>query len=88
MNVGAIVDAMGGRLSVARLTGVKAPQISHMFTRQYIPSHHIRLFIALKPELDWIELLNSNTLEYIHVLSYRGVQDLRFARLLMHSASV
>jgi DNA-binding transcriptional regulator YdaS (Cro superfamily) len=88
MNVSAIIEAMGGRPSVARLTGVKAPQISHMFTREYIPSHHIRLFIALRPELDWNELLNSNTCDYIDVLTYKGVQDLRFARLLMHSASV
>jgi hypothetical protein len=88
MNVPAIIEAMGGRPSVARLTGVKAPQISHMFTRKYIPSHHIRLFIALKPELDWDTLLHSNTLDYAEVLMDKGVQDLRFARLLMHSASV
>lgn len=88
MNVPAIIAAMGGRRAVARLTGVKAPQISHMFTRKYIPSHHVRLFIALKPELDWNELLNSNTRDYAEVLMYEGVQDLRFARLLMNGARV
>jgi hypothetical protein len=81
MNVSAIIEAMGGRPSVARLTGVKAAQISHMFTRKYIPSHHIRLFIALRPELNWDELLNANTLEYIPVLMDKGVRDIRYARL-------
>lgn len=81
MNVDAIIQAMGGRASVVRLCGVKAAQVSHMYTRQYIPSHHIRLFIALRPELNWDELLNSDTQVYIPVLTDKGVQNVRYARL-------
>jgi DNA-binding transcriptional regulator YdaS (Cro superfamily) len=81
MRVAEIIDAMGGRASVARLTGVGAPQISHMFTRGSIPEHHIRLFIALRPELDWAYLLNGNTRKYISVLTEQGVRNVRYARL-------
>jgi hypothetical protein len=86
MKVAEIIDAMGGRASVARLTGVGAAQISHMFTRGTIPAHHIRLFIALRPELDWIALIDSDSLPYIPVLTDKGVQANRFARVLMNSA--
>lgn len=86
MKVPEIIDAMGGRASVARLTGVGAAQISHMFTREYIPEHHIRLFIALRPELDWLTLLDANISNYIPVLTDTAVQANRFARVFLQGA--
>ena len=83
MKVAEIIEAMGGRPSVTGLTGVKASQISHMFTRNHIPSHHIRLFIALRPELNWDDLLNGNTHVYMPLLTDKGVSANRFARVLM-----
>ena len=81
MRVLEIFEAMGGRRAVQGLTGIKAPQLSHCITRKYIPAHHIRLFIALRPELDWGYLLNFNTLEYIPILTDAGVQRNRELRL-------
>lgn len=81
MNVAEIIDAMGGRPYVARLCGVSLPQISHFYTRGYIPEHHVRLFIALRPELNWSDFLHSDTSAYIPLLMDKGVKDVRYARL-------
>lgn len=81
MRVREIIEAMGGRQAVQALAGIKTAQISHCITREYIPAHHIRLFIALRPELDWGYLLNFNTLEYIPILTDAGVQRNRELRL-------
>ena len=81
MRVKEIIEAMGGRQAVQAFAGIKAPQISHCITREYIPAHHIRLFIALRPELDWGYLLNFNTQEYIEILTDPGVQRNRELRL-------
>ena len=88
MKVHAIIEAMGGRACVARLWGVGSAQISHCYTRDYIPAHHIRLCIALRPELDWNDLLHSDTSLYIHVLLDSGVQNVRAVRLKPRAASV
>lgn len=81
MNVKAIIAAMGGKAYVQRLTGVKKAQLSKFHNVPYIPVHHIKLFIALRPELNWPELLNSHTLPYIPVLTDKGVRDVRYARI-------
>lgn len=81
MRVAEIIDAMGGRSSVAGLTGVGKAQISHMFARGAIPDCHIRLFIALKPELDWNYLLTGNNAKYLSVLTHQGVRNIRYHRL-------
>lgn len=81
MKVKEIIDAMGGKAYVQRLTGVKKAQLSKFHNVPYIPVHHIKLFIALRPELDWPELLNSHTSPYIPVLTDKGVRDVRYARV-------
>lgn len=81
MKVKEIIAAMGGRPYVQRLCGVGKAQLSKFHTLPYIPVHHIKLFIALRPELDWNDLLHSHTLPYISVLTDKGVRDVRYARL-------
>jgi hypothetical protein len=88
MRVKEIIEAMGGRAAVQALAGIKTAQISHFLTRKYIPAHHIRLFIALRPELDWGYLLNFNTQEYIPILTDQGVQRNRAIRLTHDVISV
>lgn len=85
MRVGEIFNALGGRRAVQGLTGIGPAQISHMFTQQNIPPHWVRLFIALHPELDWGHLLNGNTSEYIDLLRYKPVANVRLARLRTRS---
>lgn len=81
MRVKEIIEAMGGRAYVQGVCGVSKGQISHFHTFPYIPTHHIRLFIALKPELDWDDLLLSHTTPYIPLLTDKGVRGVRYARL-------
>jgi hypothetical protein len=81
MKVKAIIDAMGGRPYVVRVCGISNSQVSHFFKLNQIPSHWIKLFIALRPELDWPDLLNSVTHEYAAVLSDKALRDVRYARL-------
>lgn len=81
MNVEHIIDSVGGRNSVMCLTGVTSSQVSHWIKNNYIASHWIRFFIALKPELDWFDLLQGNTLEYTDLLNHEPILRTRFARL-------
>lgn len=81
MKVKAIIDAMGGRPYVMRVCGISTSQISHFFKLDQIPSHWIKLFIAMRPELEWDELLNSVTQEYAPLLSDKALRDVRYARL-------
>jgi hypothetical protein len=81
MQVGAIIEAVGGREAAQRLMGVGSAQVSHMYARGYIPAHHVRLFIALFPELDWYTLLHGDTLEYTEILLHPCVQSVRQHRL-------
>ncbi|MGH8789762.1 MAG: hypothetical protein ACREYA_32410 [Cupriavidus necator] len=81
MDARRIIKLAGGTKEFQRLTGLSFPQISHYRTRDYIPSHQIRLLIALMPELDWPELLGENTLEYIGLLNDRRIKNVRTARL-------
>lgn len=81
MKVKEIIAAMGGKPYVQRLCGVGKAQLSKFHNVPYIPVHHIKLFIALRPELDWADLLNSHTSPYISVLTDKGVRDVRYARI-------
>ena len=81
MNAEEIIERMGGRRAVKALTGVTDGNISHWITRNCIASHWIRFFIALRPELDWFELLHGNTLEYTDLLNHEPVLRTRFHRL-------
>lgn len=81
MKVGEIIDGIGGRRAIQGLTGLTPGQISHWIKRDYIASHWIRFFIALKPELDWVELLHGNTREFTDLLNHEHVVTTRLARL-------
>lgn len=81
MDARRIIKLAGGSKEFQRLTGLSFPQISHYRTRDYIPSHQIRLLIALMPELDWPELLGENMLVYIGLLNDRRIKSVRTARL-------
>lgn len=60
MQVQPIITAMGGRQAVMDLTGINSPAFSQMKSRGRIPDHHLRYFIALKPHLDWEDLLETD----------------------------
>ena len=82
MNTDAILAAFGGTKEIMGITGVNRQRVSHFRTQKHIPEHHIRVFIALKPELDWHSLLGSeNIAVYQDLLKDRGIQNIRVARL-------
>jgi len=81
MKVDAIIRQVGGRRCITGLTGVSESLISHWIKQQYIPSHWIRFFIALKPELDWPDLLNGNTSEYTDLMNHEHVIRSRLSQL-------
>lgn len=81
MKVEDIINSMGGRPYLMRVCGVSTSQVSHWITQNHIPSHWLKLFIALRPELEWVELLNFVTLEVDNVLNDKALRDVRYARL-------
>ncbi|WP_448167709.1 hypothetical protein [Burkholderia ambifaria] len=81
MKVDRIIKDMGGRRCVKGLTGISESLISHWYKRQYIPTHWIRFFIALKPELDWPDLLNGNTSEYTDLMNHEHVIRSRLTQI-------
>ncbi|WP_423396060.1 hypothetical protein [Burkholderia sp. LMG 21824] len=81
MQVLRIIKEVGGRPAIVRLTGLHVSLISHWIKQDYIPSHWIRFFIALKPELDWPELLDGNTLEYTDLMNHEHVIRTRLSQL-------
>ncbi|MEX3635990.1 hypothetical protein [Paraburkholderia sp. BR14320] len=60
MQVQPIITAMGGRQAVMVMTGINSPAFSQMKSRERIPDHHLRLFIAIEPHLNWETLLESD----------------------------
>ncbi|WP_059986330.1 hypothetical protein [Burkholderia ubonensis] len=81
MKVEQIIKQVGGRRAICGLTGVTESLISHWIKQNYISSHWIRFFIALKPELDWPDLLHGNTSEYTDLMNHDHVIRTRVARL-------
>jgi hypothetical protein len=81
MKVEKIIEQMGGRAYLMGLCDFSTSNLSHFIKLNQIPSHWIKLFIALRPELDWDDLLNSVTLDFSKVLSDKAVRDVRYARL-------
>lgn len=81
MKAGDIIDGVGGRRAVIALTGLSSGQLSHWIKYNYIASHWIRFFIALKPELDWLDLLQGDTREYTDLLNHEHVIRTRLGRL-------
>ncbi|TCK36690.1 hypothetical protein B0G84_5703 [Paraburkholderia sp. BL8N3] len=81
MNVIEILEAMGGRAKVASLVRVCPAQMTQMRTRGKIADHNIRFFIALRPELDWPELLEEDFERFVPVLNEKHLVRLRKMRL-------
>lgn len=81
MKVDEIYTALGGRNIIMRLTDLQPPQVSRMYTNNRIPSHWVRFFIALRPELDWHFLLDTDAPRFIEILSDAGVRNVRYARM-------
>ncbi|KWN78346.1 hypothetical protein WM28_10690 [Burkholderia ubonensis] len=81
MKVEQIIKQVGGRRAICGLTGVTESLISHWIKRNYISSHWIRFFIALKPELDWPDLLHGNTSEYTDLMNHEHVIRSRLASI-------
>lgn len=81
MKVGEIYDAMGGRGYIMRITDLQPPRVSRMYTQNHIPSHWIRFFIALRPELDWPYLLDSDSRKFAEILANTSIRDLRMQRM-------
>jgi hypothetical protein len=88
MNAEEIIERVGGRRAVKSLTGVTEGNISHWITQNYIASHWIRFFIALRPELDWYELLHGNTQKYTDLLNHEPVLRTRVHRLKQLKKSI
>lgn len=80
MNVEKILLAMGGARAVRRLIASSPSTISQMKARGTIPGHHVRLFIALRPELDWPALLDVDITRFSLLINEDSVRRLRIAR--------
>jgi hypothetical protein len=80
MKVNEIIDAMGGRAHVRMLTGVTRGMIHLMVTNANIAPHHIRFFIALRPELDWPVLLDADLDQFADLLADKRLVSVRNAR--------
>lgn len=75
-----ILVAMGGDRTVRRLIGSSPSTISQMKARGAIPGHHVRLFIALRPELDWPALLDTDIARFSALINEDSIRRLRVAR--------
>ncbi|TCG08358.1 hypothetical protein BZM27_12545 [Paraburkholderia steynii] len=81
MKVLEIFELMGGRPYIMRLTDLQAARLSLMATKNHIPSHWVRLFIALRPELDWTYLLDSDSPKFMEIRANSFIRDLRAQRM-------
>lgn len=80
MDVEKILIAMGGDRTVRRLIDSSPSTISQMKARGSIPGHHVRLFIALRPELDWPDLLDADIARFSALINEDSIRRLRVAR--------
>ncbi|MBK3333526.1 hypothetical protein GA845_00575 [Burkholderia pseudomallei] len=76
-----ILSEMGGGLSVRRLIHSSPSTISQMKARQKIADHLVRFFIALRPELDWPDLLDVDLPRFSALINEKTVRRLRAARM-------
>ena len=81
MNVEQILSQMGGDRAVRRLTHSSPSTISQMKARRKIADHHLRFFIALRPELDWFFLLGDDVSRFVVLINEQSVRRLRLARM-------
>lgn len=83
MNVEKILSEMGGGRSVRRLIHSSPSTISQMKARQKIADNIVRFFIALRPELDWPDLLDADLPRFSALINEKTVRRLRAARMRM-----
>ncbi|WP_439891577.1 hypothetical protein ACS7SF_02755 [Ralstonia sp. 25C] len=81
MDARQIIAAFGGVSNVMRITGVTRSRVSHFAVRNEIPHHYVRLFIALRPELNWVDLLGNEYPHYGAILHDAGIEKMRMQRL-------
>lgn len=60
MNAHQIIERMGGRAEVMRITGLTKGRISQMVTEDHIPKSWMTAFRALKPEAFGLPAIRSN----------------------------
>jgi DNA-binding transcriptional regulator YdaS (Cro superfamily) len=77
MNVEKIITAMGGRKATMRLLAIRSPAISQMIARKRIGNAQLRFFIALRPELNWAELLNTDYPRFSTLIADQSLRRLR-----------
>jgi hypothetical protein len=80
MNVKQIIQSMGGRKAVSRLTGVPPHYVSQMQSQQRLADHHLRFFIALRPELEWPVLLGDDYCRFIPLINDKSLKILKARR--------
>ncbi|KAA1015951.1 hypothetical protein FVF58_00940 [Paraburkholderia panacisoli] len=80
MNVKQIVQLMGGRNAVSRLTGVPPHYVSQMQSQHRLADHYLRFFIALRPELEWAVLLGDDYCRFIPLINDKALTRLRNGR--------
>ncbi|OYD65985.1 UNVERIFIED_ORG: hypothetical protein BDU10_8637 [Burkholderia sp. CF145] len=80
MNVKLIVKLMGGRKAVSRLTGVPPHYVSQMQSQHRLADHHLRFFIALRPELEWSVLLGDDYERFTTLINEKALRNLRVRR--------
>ena len=85
MNVEKIITAMGGRKATMRLLAIRSPAISQMIARKRIGNAQLRFFIALRPELNWAELLNTDYPRFSTLIAEQSLR--RLPAQGMHSKS-
>jgi hypothetical protein len=81
MNVEKILARMGGDRRVRSLIDSHPSTISQMKARRKIADHCIRFFIALRPELDWPDLLDDDLPRFSALINEQSVRRLRASRL-------
>lgn len=81
MNVEKILDKMGGPRRVRFLIDSSPSTISQMKARGKIADNLVRFFIALRPELDWPDMLGDDLPRFSALINEQSLRRLRAARL-------
>lgn len=81
MNVEKILAQMGGAARVRSLIGSSPSNMSQMKARGKIADNLVRFFIALRPELDWPNLLDDDLARFSATINLQSLRRLRASRL-------
>lgn len=80
MNVIKIIELMGGRKTVSGLIGMAPQYVSQMRSQHRFADHHLRFFIALRPELEWPVLLGDDYGRFESLINDESLKRLSAAR--------